>query len=60
MKKVLKIAQAIISYVLLTIAIIAFIPPVLLYALSAYIDDPKKANEIIHLVIKGLKDEDVK
>lgn len=60
MKKVLKIARDIISYALLTVAIIAFIPPVLLYALSAYIDDPKKANEIIQLVIKGLKGEDVK
>ena len=58
--KVIKLLQAIIAYIILTIAIVAFIPAIILYALSVYIDDPKTANQTIQLIIKYLKDKDVK
>lgn len=60
MKKVLKIAQSILSYVLLFVAIVGFVAPVLVWALSQYVEDPKLAKETIRLVIKELSGKDVK
>jgi len=55
--KLVKIIQEIISYLLLITSILLFVPPVLIWALSQYILDPKGAIAVIKEVIKQLRPE---
>ena len=55
MKKIIKILQNIISFFLHTLAIILFIPPILIYILYFFIDDPKAFIRNMKEMVKQFK-----
>lgn len=55
MKRILKTLSKIVSYLILTLALILFIPPIILWVISQYFDDPTVVKDVIKEINGAIK-----